>query len=194
MSAAVRLYRALLHAYPPAFRERFGAGMLQAFRDRRRAAAARGRAAVAALMLRTVVDVLVNATAIRVHQTERTPMNWQSLVLDTRYACRMFLRNPVFSMLAVAAFFFNDTANTEIYTIVNGVLLKPLPYGDPGRLVMIWSSNAIEHRDHDVVSPPRRPPARCPPTTSPARWRASPTSVTEGRSAPRSTRRRRRTC
>ena len=104
-------------------------------------------------MVRTLVDVLVNATAVRMHQGESTPMNWQSLVLDTRYAFRMFLRNPIFTLLAVAALALGIGANTAIFTIVNGVLLKPLPYSDPGRLVMIWSTNAIEHRDHEVVSP-----------------------------------------
>jgi predicted permease len=80
-------------------------------------------------------------------------MNWQSVLMDARYACRMFVRNPVFTMLAVAALTLGIGANTAIFTIVNGVLLRPLPYADPGRLVMIWSTNAIEHRDHDVVAP-----------------------------------------
>src|SRR6266540_2888416 len=147
------IYRLLLRAYPRAFRERFGAGMHQAFRDRHQAAAARGAAAVAGLLVRTLVDVAANAFALRVIQRERPPMNWQSLLMDARYACRMFVRNPVFTMLAVAALTLGIGANTAIFTIVNGILLRPLPYAEPGRLVMVWSTNAIEHRDHDVVAP-----------------------------------------
>src|SRR5258708_4195087 len=127
--------------------------MLQAFRDRHRAASARGPFALAGLTVRTFIDILVNATALRVHRREGTPMHWQSLALDARYACRMFLRNPVFTLLAVSALALGIGANTAIFTIVNGVLLKPLPYGDPDRLVMVLSSNALEHRDPDLVSP-----------------------------------------
>ena len=148
-----RFYRYLLYAYPSEFRSRFGDGMQQTFRDRHRAAAARGRAAVAALLVRTLADVAVNAFALRFSQRERAPMNWQSLLTDVRYAVRMFARNPMFTLLAVAALTLGIGANTAIFTIVNGVLLRPLPYSDPGRLVMVWSTNAVEHRDRDVVAP-----------------------------------------
>ena len=101
MKIAGPAYRVLLHAYPADFRERFGAGMQQAFRDRHRAAAERGAAVVAVLLARTIADVAVNAVALRFIQRERVPMNWQSLLMDARYACRMFARNPVFTLLAV---------------------------------------------------------------------------------------------
>jgi putative ABC transport system permease protein len=80
-------------------------------------------------------------------------MWWQSLVLDIRYALRMFVRNPVFSLMAIAALTLGIGANTAIFTIVHGVLLKPLPYQDPDRLVMVWSTNTIEGRDRDTVAP-----------------------------------------
>ncbi len=80
-------------------------------------------------------------------------MWWQSLLTDARYAWRMAVRNPVFTTLAVAALALGIGANTAIFTVVNGVLLKPLPYGDPDRLVMVWSTNTAEHREHDTVAP-----------------------------------------
>ena len=153
MTVIRSLYRLLMRAYPREFRERFGSGMAQAFHDRYAAAAQRSRTAAAVLLLRTLIDVGGNAAALRWQRPERTPMNWRSLGSDVRYAVRMFVRNPVFTTLAVGALALGIGANTAIFTIVNGVLLKPLPYGDPRGLVMVWSTNAVEHRDRDAVAP-----------------------------------------
>src|SRR5262245_7604398 len=127
--------------------------MERALRDRYRAAAGNGRAAVGALAARTVMDVVSNAFALRFSQRERSAMTWQSLSMDARYACRMFARNPIFTLLAVAALTLGIGANTAIFTIVNGVLLRPLPYGEPDRLIQLWSTNTAEHRDRDGVAP-----------------------------------------
>ena len=148
-----RVYRLLLQAYPPAFRERFGDAMVQAFHDRYRRAASRGAIHAIAFFFRTLLDVFANAAAVRFTRQERTPMNWQSIGGDARYAARMFARNPVFTALAVVALALGIGANTAIFTIVNGVLLKPLPYAQPRELMMVWSTNAVEHREHDVVAP-----------------------------------------
>ena len=72
MSAALRIYRALLVAYPAGFRQRFGVDMERAFRDRYVAAARRGRGHTAALLARTFLDVVANATALRIRPRMNT--------------------------------------------------------------------------------------------------------------------------
>src|SRR6185437_7645447 len=79
--------------------------------------------------------------------------NWQAIGMDARYAARTLRRSPLFTALAVGALALGIGANTAIFTVVDGVLLKPLPYADPGRLAMVWNTNTAEHRDRDVVSP-----------------------------------------
>jgi len=61
---------------------------------------------------------------------------WQ----DLRYGFRTLLRNPGFCAVAILALALGIGPNTAIFTMVNAVLLRPLPLPDPGRVVMIWGT------------------------------------------------------
>ncbi len=73
---------------------------------------------------------------------------WQ----DLRYGLRTLLRNPGFCAVAVLALALGIGPNTAIFTMVNAVLLKPLPVPEPGRVVMIWGTRLQSGFDQLPVS------------------------------------------
>jgi hypothetical protein len=76
-----------------------------------------------------------------------------ALLQDIRFAWRLLRRTPGFTIAAVLALALGIGATTAIFSVLDRVVLRPLPYPDPDRLTMVWEANDGKGLSHERISP-----------------------------------------
>lgn len=78
----------------------------------------------------------------------------ETILQDVRHGFRMLLKSPVFTIVAILALALGIGVNTAIFSVVNVMMLRPLPYPEPDQLMAIWTTNAKRNTSRGSTAPP----------------------------------------
>lgn len=81
-------------------------------------------------------------------------MMTSTFVADCRYAVRSLLRSPAFTLVAILTFAVGIGVNTAVFSVFDGVVLRPLPYPNADRIAMVWTDNRQQNIKEDITSYP----------------------------------------
>ena len=76
----------------------------------------------------------------------------ETLIKDVKWSLRMLRRQPGFAAMVIITLALGIGANTALFSVVNAVLLQPLPYHEPDRLVRVWSARPEDGVTHGTTS------------------------------------------
>lgn len=156
------VYRSALGLYPRWFRNRFGRQMGEMFDDALADRTRSGRWSIAFFCLKTMRDLVLNVPAAHLRRvpsqrtgdaSHRRNHLMDSFFSDIRYALRSLIKNPLFATVAIVTLGFGIGANSAIFTVVNGVLMRPLPYADQDELLVMWTQFPDQNNLVFPVSP-----------------------------------------
>jgi putative ABC transport system permease protein len=140
-----RAYRLLLRLLPRELQERFGPDMQAVFTDR--LSKARSAPERAWIMVLSISDILTHSVLDRISPADHVGKRWggglEPVMQNMRWALRNVLRSPLLSIIAVLTLALGIGASTATFSVVDAVLLKGMPYRDPGRLVVVWPETAF---------------------------------------------------
>jgi predicted permease len=130
--SAVRVYRALIRLYPARFREEYGAPLEQQFAEEYREAG--GALGHAGFWLRLCLDLALSVPRELARELRQ----------DVRYAIRVYSRRPLATALALVALALAIGATTGVFSVVNALLLRSLPFRSPERIVQLQPAHGMD--------------------------------------------------